>query len=298
MTNDDKTGGAPAGGIASDPAYTAGLEFSRRGEFPGAIAAFEAAIARFPERPGGAVPARAGLPAAGRDHPAPGPAREGRGDRRRRPRRFGAGPGRPGRLEGAGEHRLDRAVPRGLPVVGRAVRAGHRPQPGRPALPPRPGPVPAVSGADRGRRRVRPGGLGPRARRGVLPRAGAVARPGGPARVARGQGRGSHGRHLGRRGPARPDQARIEADAASYWRTRACRATWASSRRRACSCTARRARARRPSPASWPTSRTARSWRLLPPRSTPCGWGRARRRSRSCSTRRGRRPRRSSFWTR
>ena len=32
-----------------DPAYTAGTEFRRRGEFPGAIAAFEAAIARFPD---------------------------------------------------------------------------------------------------------------------------------------------------------------------------------------------------------------------------------------------------------
>ena len=40
-------------GITQDPAYTAGLEFSRRSEFPGAIAAFEAAIARFPEDPEG-----------------------------------------------------------------------------------------------------------------------------------------------------------------------------------------------------------------------------------------------------
>ncbi len=31
-----------------DPAYQAGLDFSRRGEHPGAIAAFEAAIARHP----------------------------------------------------------------------------------------------------------------------------------------------------------------------------------------------------------------------------------------------------------
>ena len=35
--------------ITQDPAYTAGAEFRRRGEFPGAIAAFEAAIARFPD---------------------------------------------------------------------------------------------------------------------------------------------------------------------------------------------------------------------------------------------------------
>lgn len=34
--------------IIVDPAYKAGLEFAGRGEFPGAIAAFEAAIARFP----------------------------------------------------------------------------------------------------------------------------------------------------------------------------------------------------------------------------------------------------------
>jgi len=36
-------------GITQDPAYTAGLEFRRRGEFPGAVAAFEAAVARFPD---------------------------------------------------------------------------------------------------------------------------------------------------------------------------------------------------------------------------------------------------------
>ena len=35
--------------ILEDPAYTAGLEFRGRGEFPGAIAAFEAAAGRFPE---------------------------------------------------------------------------------------------------------------------------------------------------------------------------------------------------------------------------------------------------------
>ena len=51
MTNDDKAGAAAD--ITLDPAYTAGLEFSRRGEFPGAIAAFEAAIARAPEDPEG-----------------------------------------------------------------------------------------------------------------------------------------------------------------------------------------------------------------------------------------------------
>jgi transitional endoplasmic reticulum ATPase len=36
-------------GIQQDPAYTAGVEFRLRGEFPGAVAAFEAAIARFPD---------------------------------------------------------------------------------------------------------------------------------------------------------------------------------------------------------------------------------------------------------
>ena len=35
--------------ITDDPAYKAGLEFRGRGEFPGAIAAFEAASGRFPE---------------------------------------------------------------------------------------------------------------------------------------------------------------------------------------------------------------------------------------------------------
>ncbi len=35
--------------IAHDPAFLAGLEFSLRGQYAGAIAAFEAAIARFPE---------------------------------------------------------------------------------------------------------------------------------------------------------------------------------------------------------------------------------------------------------
>ena len=35
--------------ILHDPAYKAGLEFRGRGEFPGALAAFEAAAARFPE---------------------------------------------------------------------------------------------------------------------------------------------------------------------------------------------------------------------------------------------------------
>lgn len=39
--------------ITQDPAFQAGLEFSRRGEYPGAIAAFEAAIARFPDDPEG-----------------------------------------------------------------------------------------------------------------------------------------------------------------------------------------------------------------------------------------------------
>ena len=58
MANDDKTGADKAGadksgGILRDPAYTAGLEFSLRGEFPGAIAAFEAAMARFPLDPEG-----------------------------------------------------------------------------------------------------------------------------------------------------------------------------------------------------------------------------------------------------
>ncbi len=36
-------------GIQQDPAFKAGAEFAERGEFPGAIAAFEAAIARFPD---------------------------------------------------------------------------------------------------------------------------------------------------------------------------------------------------------------------------------------------------------
>ena len=36
-------------GISNDPAFQAGQEFTRRSEFPGAIAAFEAAMARFPE---------------------------------------------------------------------------------------------------------------------------------------------------------------------------------------------------------------------------------------------------------
>ena len=36
-------------GILEDPAYKAGLEFRERGEFPGAVAAFEAASGRFPE---------------------------------------------------------------------------------------------------------------------------------------------------------------------------------------------------------------------------------------------------------
>lgn len=35
--------------ITQDPAYLAGLEFSLRGEYPGAVAAFEAAIARCPD---------------------------------------------------------------------------------------------------------------------------------------------------------------------------------------------------------------------------------------------------------
>ena len=35
--------------IIQDPAFVAGSEFSLRGEYPGAIAAFEAAMARFPE---------------------------------------------------------------------------------------------------------------------------------------------------------------------------------------------------------------------------------------------------------
>jgi transitional endoplasmic reticulum ATPase len=45
--------------ITEDPAYRAGLEFAGRGEFPGAIAAFEAAIARFPTEAEG--PFRLGL---------------------------------------------------------------------------------------------------------------------------------------------------------------------------------------------------------------------------------------------
>ncbi len=36
-------------GIQQDPAFKAGVEFAEQGEFPGAIAAFEAAIARFPQ---------------------------------------------------------------------------------------------------------------------------------------------------------------------------------------------------------------------------------------------------------
>ena len=39
--------------ILQDPAYQAGLDFSRRGEHAGAIAAFEAAIARFPDEADG-----------------------------------------------------------------------------------------------------------------------------------------------------------------------------------------------------------------------------------------------------
>ena len=35
--------------ITHDPAFGAGLEFSLRGEYPGAVAAFEAAIARHPD---------------------------------------------------------------------------------------------------------------------------------------------------------------------------------------------------------------------------------------------------------
>ena len=39
--------------ILQDPAYVAGIDFSRRGEHAGAIAAFEAAIARFPQEADG-----------------------------------------------------------------------------------------------------------------------------------------------------------------------------------------------------------------------------------------------------
>ena len=108
-----------------DPAFLAGIDFSRRGEHPGAIAAFEAAIARHPGEAEG--PFQLGLAYQRRAEAILPPALREKGHRngRHRPGRIRAGVGSAGRVQSAGADGLDRAVPGSLPAVRPPVGKGH-----------------------------------------------------------------------------------------------------------------------------------------------------------------------------